>query len=123
MSSKVSGLGRSISSDDMYSNPQKLDEDVAEMRRDAGHWLKELREARGLSQRHLADKVGIEYYTFVSQLKSGRGRIPPDRYRVWAQALGVKPRDFVLKLMRFYDPVTYSILYDGRRPVSELRGP
>ena len=82
------------------------------MRRDAGHWLKELRETQGLSQRGLADKVGVQYYTFVSQLESGRGRIPPDRCRVWAEALGVGPRDFVLKLMRFYDPVTYGILFD-----------
>jgi transcriptional regulator with XRE-family HTH domain len=97
----------------MYSNPQKLSmDDSARLRRDAGHWLKELREARGLSQRQLAAEVGVEYYTFISQLESGRGRIPPDRYRVWAEALGVSPRHFVAKLMQFYDPVTYAILFD-----------
>jgi transcriptional regulator with XRE-family HTH domain len=98
---------------DMYSNPQKLlDEDVGTLRRDAGHWLKQLRESRGLSQRDLAEKVGVEYYTFISQVESGRGRIPPDRYRVWADALGVPARDFVRKLMRYYDPVTFRILFD-----------
>ena len=97
----------------MYSNPQKLSvDDVAKLRRHAGSWLKELREARGLSQRDLAAQVGVEYYTFISQLESGRGRIPPDRYLVWAKALGVRPRDFVTKLMRFYDPVTYAILFE-----------
>ena len=97
----------------MYSNPQKLtDEDVAELRRDAGHWLKQLREAKGLSQRDLAEQVGVEYYTFISQVESGRGRIPPDRYRDWASALGVPAREFVTKLMRFYDPVTYRILFE-----------
>jgi len=98
---------------DMYSNPQKLtDEDVADLRRDAGQWLKHLREAKGLSQRDLAEKVGVEYYTFISQVESGRGRIPPDRYRVWANALGVPAREFVAKLMRYYDPVTYRILFE-----------
>jgi transcriptional regulator with XRE-family HTH domain len=98
----------------MYSNPQRLlDEDVGELRRDAGAWLKRLRENRGLSQRDLAEKVGIEYYTFVSQVESGRGRIPPDRYQVWAKALDVPARDFVLHLMRYYDPVTYRILFEG----------
>jgi len=98
---------------DMYSSPQKLsDEDVSELRRDAGHWLKRLREAQELSQRDLAEKVGVEYYTFISQVESGRGRIPPDRYRAWANALGVPPRDFVIRLMRNYDPVTYRILFD-----------
>lgn len=58
-----------VSDIDMYSSPQKLsDEEVGELRRDAGQWLKRLREAQGLSQRDLAEKVGIEYYTFISKL-------------------------------------------------------
>jgi transcriptional regulator with XRE-family HTH domain len=98
---------------DVYSSPQKLsDEEVGELRREAGQWLKRLREAQGLSQRDLADAVGVEYYTFISQVESGRGRIPPDRYRVWAKALRVPAREFVIKLMRYYDPVTYRILFD-----------
>jgi ribosome-binding protein aMBF1 (putative translation factor) len=95
----------------MYSNPQKLSESGLELRRQAGRWLRELREARGLSQRGLADRVGAEYYTFISQLESGRGRIPPDRYTAWATALGVEPKIFVQTLMRYYDPVTYGIVF------------
>src|ERR1700693_3922053 len=106
----------------MYSNPQKLSvDDAAYLRRDAGRWLKELREARGLSQRQLATQVGVEYYSFVSQLETGRGRIPPDRYRIWAEALGISPRDFVVNLMQFYDPVTYAILFEDSR--SQQRTP
>jgi transcriptional regulator with XRE-family HTH domain len=98
---------------DIYSSPQKLpDEHVGESRRDAGQWLKRLRESQGLSQRDLAEKVGVEYYTFISQVESGRGRIPPDRYRAWAKALSVPTREFVIKLMRYYDPVTYRILFE-----------
>jgi transcriptional regulator with XRE-family HTH domain len=101
----------------MYSNPQKLSSrDVAQLRRQAGLWLRELREARGLSQRALADRVGAEYYTFISQLESGRGRIPPDRYLVWAEALGVQPREFVRTLLRYYDPVTHAILFGNDAP-------
>jgi transcriptional regulator with XRE-family HTH domain len=96
----------------MYTNPQKRNtSDTLELRREAGRWLKELREARGLSQRQLADLVGIEFYTFVSQLETGRGRIPPDKYRIWAHSLGMEPRDFVLALLPFYDPLTYEILF------------
>jgi ribosome-binding protein aMBF1 (putative translation factor) len=102
------------------SNPQKLStDDVAKLRRAAGHWLKKLRETRGLSQRDLAAKVGIDYFTFISQLESGRGRIPPDRYRVWAQALGVEVREFVIHLMQFYDPVTYRVLFEDNAQQSE----
>ena len=98
----------------MYSNPQKTSsEQVVKSRCEGGQWLRGLREARGLSQRQLADKVGVEYYTFISQLECGHGRIPPDRYRMWATALDIEARHFVRLLMHFYDPVTYQILFDG----------
>ena len=96
----------------MYTNPQKYNaSDTLELRREAGRWLKARREAQGLSQRQLADLLGTEYYTFVSQLETGRGRIPPDRYRIWAKSLGMDTRDFVLAVLPFYDPVTYGILF------------
>ena len=97
----------------MYSNPQRRsDSETIELRKEAGRWLKMLRENIGLSQRQLAEKVGTDYYTFISQLETGRGRIPPDRYRVWAEALGLDPKTFVKNLMRYYDPQTYEILFD-----------
>ena len=95
----------------MYSNHQKLTSDAHELRREGGRWLKELRERRGLSQRALASLVGAEYYTFISQLESGRGRIPPDRYHAWAEALGINAREMVQTLLQFYDPVTHETLF------------
>jgi transcriptional regulator with XRE-family HTH domain len=96
----------------MYANPQKRSEPEAqELRREAGRWLKQRRESCNLSQRQLADILGIEYYTFISQLETGRGRIPPERYVEWARALEMEPREFVLALMPFYDPVTFAILF------------
>lgn len=97
----------------MYGNPQRRSNDeVLEKRKEGGKWLKNLREKAGLSQRDLAQLIETEYYTFVSQLENGRGRIPPDKYISWAKAVNVDPRFFVKTLMRFYDPVTYEILYD-----------
>ena len=101
----------------MYSNQQQISSpEVVELRKEAGLWLKELREKRGLSQRQMAEKVGGNYYTFISQLESGRGRIPPGRYLVWAEVLGVEPKAFVRNLLRSYDPVTYSILFGKSKP-------
>ena len=98
----------------MYGNPQRRSaSDVQDLRRDGGRWLKDQRERVGLSQRQLAELVGAEYYTFISQLETGRGRIPPDRYLAWARALRVDARDFVREVMRFYDPITYGILFAG----------
>jgi transcriptional regulator with XRE-family HTH domain len=99
----------------MYSNPQKLSSsDVVELRREAGRWLKGLREQRGLSQRKMAERVGAEYYTFISQIEAGRGRIPPDRYHSWAEALVIEPKLFVRTLLRYYDPITYKILFQDQ---------
>jgi len=104
----------------MYTHPQRRSTKLTQkLRNQAGFWLRELREKRGLSQRDLAERVGAEYYTFISQLENGRGRIPPDRYLVWAEALGVEPRAFVRTLMSYYDPVTYNIIFgDAPQPGS-----
>ncbi|MDP3196642.1 helix-turn-helix domain-containing protein [Tabrizicola sp.] len=96
----------------MYGNPQKRSAvEVQGLRREGGRWLKELRDAAGLSQRQLAASVGADYYTFISQLETGRGRIPPDRYSDWARALGVNDKEFVREILRFYDPITHAILF------------
>ena len=87
-------------------------EETRELRTEMGLWLKSLREARGMSQRDLANALSLDYYTFISQLENGRGRIPPQRYVDWAEALGQEPRIFVKTLLSFYDPITYSILFE-----------
>ncbi len=105
----------------MYSNPQRRSDKLTQkLRTEAGLWLRELREKSGLTQREMAQRVGAEYYTFISQLENGRGRIPPDRYLVWAEALGVQPREFVRGLMSYYDPVTYQIIF-GAEPRGRSR--
>jgi transcriptional regulator with XRE-family HTH domain len=85
---------------------------VQELRREAGRWLRGQRERAGLSQRQLAAKVGAGYYTLISQLETGRGRVPPNDYLVWAGALNIPPEELARTLMRFYDPVTYYILFE-----------
>lgn len=76
-----------------------------------GAWLKSLRENQGMSQRDLANTLGLDYYTFISQLENGRGRIPPARYRDWAEALRIEPREFVKTLLSYNEPLTYEILF------------
>ncbi|WP_363351391.1 helix-turn-helix transcriptional regulator [Methylocystis echinoides] len=97
----------------MYGNPQRrTDLNTMELRREGGRWLRSLREQAGVSQRDFARLVDTEYYTFISQVKNGRGRIPPDRYFLWASALKIEPRAFVKTLMKYYDPIVYQILFD-----------
>jgi transcriptional regulator with XRE-family HTH domain len=75
--------------------------------------LKQLRTDCGLTQRDLADKVGLRYYTFISQIEAGQGRIPADQFKAWADALGMEPAAFAKTLMKYYDPVTYALLFPG----------
>lgn len=96
----------------MYTHPQQGAGNAAlDLRKQAGAWLRSLRDQAGLSQRELARRVEIDFYTFISQIEAGRGRLPPDRYEAWANALGVEVQPFVKKLMSFYDPVTYRLLF------------
>ncbi|MBB4145755.1 helix-turn-helix domain-containing protein [Rhizobium rhizoryzae] len=87
------------------------------LRREAGQWLKERRESAGLSQRDLSAKIGFEYYTFISQIEAGRGRVPAERYEAYAQALGINPREFTKTMLRYNDTVVYNLLFG---PEAEL---
>lgn len=100
----------------LAQSKQTRSDDSKEHRAALGLWLKDLREARGLSQRQLATELSLEYYTFISQLENGRGKIPASRYLDWAAALGQEPRAFVKELLRHYDPVTHNILFPGDGP-------
>ena len=96
----------------MLAEVQKATPDEAKEQRTAlGIWLKELRESQHLSQRELADRLSLDYSTFISQLENGRGRIPVHRYAEWANALGKDQRSFVRKLLSYYEPTTYKILF------------
>src|SRR5262245_27638671 len=51
-----------------------------------------------------AEAVGVEVYTVISQLEHGYGVIPPDRYAIWAEALGIEPDEFVRQLTLLPQP-------------------
>ena len=100
----------------MYAHTQDLKSAKTQnLRKEAGRWLAGLRNKAGLSQRELAEAVGSDFYTFISQIENGKGRIPPDKYRLWAKALQISPREFVQTILKFYDPVTHAILFDAGR--------
>ena len=47
---------------------------------EAGAYIKSLRLAHDpkITQRALADKLKLTYYTFVSQIETGAARVPPE---------------------------------------------
>src|SRR5215211_9561983 len=84
-------------------------------RRQAGTWLKQLRARAGLSQIQLAGKLGLKYYTFVSQVENGFGRVPSETMEAWARALGVAPAEFARRLLSYYDPELHRLLFEESR--------
>jgi DNA-binding XRE family transcriptional regulator len=86
-------------------------EDAKKMRRQAGAYIKGLRSDAELTQQELARRLGLEYYTFVSQVENGTARVPPEAYKQWAEALKVELAAFVKTLLSYYDPHTYKALF------------
>ncbi|SFJ63175.1 helix-turn-helix domain-containing protein [Aerobium aerolatum] len=80
-------------------------------RAEAGRWLRQKREAAGLTQRELAEKVGVLYYTYISQVELGQGKIIPERWPAWAEALDVHPRIFSMKMLQSYEPFAYKMIF------------
>lgn len=81
-------------------------------RKEAGSWLKELRARAGLSQVDLAEVLSLKYYTFISQVENGFGRVPTDQIEAWGRALGQEPSAFARKLLSYYEPELYRLLFE-----------
>ena len=82
-----------------------------ENRAEVGRWLKQQREAAGLTQRELAEKVGSLYFTYISQIELGQGRIIPERWELWENTLNIHPRVFAMKMLEGYEPVAYRMIF------------
>jgi len=85
------------------------------LRKRAGTWLKELRARAGLSQIELAGVLGFKYYTFISQVENGFGRVPTESLEAWARALGVEPSGFARELLSYYDPELHRLLFEVKK--------
>ncbi|MCC6776276.1 MAG: helix-turn-helix transcriptional regulator [Hyphomicrobiales bacterium] len=86
-----------------------------ELRKQAGAWLKGLRARAGLSQIQLADRLGLKYYTFISQVENGFGRVPTETMESWARALDVEPSEFARRLVSFYNPELHRLLFEVQK--------
>jgi transcriptional regulator with XRE-family HTH domain len=89
--------------------------DAKQLRKAAGRWLQERRKEAELSQIQLAEKLGLKYYTFVSQVENGFGRVPSESMEAWALALGVVPAEFARHLLSYYDPALHRLLFEEER--------
>lgn len=82
-----------------------------QLRKEAGEWLQKARKKAGLSQIDLAEKLGLKYYTFISQVENGFGRVPSESMEAWARAIGIAPGAFARHLLSYYDPDLHRLLF------------
>ena len=93
----------------------KAEPQAKKLRKKAGTWLKDLRARAGLSQIELAERLGFKYYTFISQVENGFGRVPTESLEEWVRALGVDPSSFARELLSYYDPELHRLLFEVKR--------
>ncbi|MBC9206824.1 helix-turn-helix transcriptional regulator [Roseomonas aerophila] len=82
----------------------------AEYRVELGRWLQGLRAKVGLTQRQLAELVGMDGCSGISAIETGRNSLPPDRMLAFADALEVEPRLFTAKVLQFTHPHAAALL-------------
>lgn len=85
--------------------------EARQLRKEAGDWLKQRRADAGLSQVQLAARLGLKYYTFISQVENGFSRVPTETMEAWATELGLEPAAFAKHLLLYYEPELYRLLF------------
>lgn len=93
----------------------KAEPQAKKLRKQAGAWLKQLRTRAGLSQIQLAEILGLKYYTFISQVENGFGRVPAESMEAWARAVGAEPPQFARELLSYYEPELHRVLFEVKR--------
>ena len=86
-----------------------------QLRKEAGDWLKQRRADAGLSQVALAERLGMKYYTFISQVENGFSRVPTEAMEAWAVQLGLEPDKFAKHLLLYYEPELYRLLFGSEK--------
>jgi hypothetical protein len=87
--------------------------ELKDARKKAGEWLKKLRTDAGITQLELAQACGYEYPSFMSQIEAGKGRIPPEKYEMFAKSYKVDTKWFAQNLLHFTDPYMHRMLFSA----------
>jgi transcriptional regulator with XRE-family HTH domain len=68
----------------------------ADIREDFGRYMKREREERGLTQKYVADKIGLTV-TQLSRIENGKSGTERDTVILWARVLGLEENDALRK--------------------------
>jgi len=81
--------------------------------------IKEARIAAGYTQKGLADSLGLEYYTMISQIELGYMSLPPSLWTPLADKLRMPRAAWVLNCLLEIQPEVYTALF-GIKSVAEV---
>lgn len=102
-----------------YIHPKTGTAEIAERRRrEAGQILADMRRSVDKTQKDIAKEIGIEYYTMISQIESGKVRLPPAQIIPFAQAVQTNRKKLAKMLLYYYEPEMYEALFDRDTPES-----
>lgn len=107
--------------DEMNAKKKKVD---SENRWEFGQFLKRCRNSKGYTQPQMAEAVGQNYFTVISQIENGSGKIPTTDIHLWAEALGVPTPDLAKAYVKAYDRPLFEALFTpgDRSVVSDAAG-
>jgi transcriptional regulator with XRE-family HTH domain len=97
-----------------------ISETAQTLRQRFGVWLKERREAAGVTQLELSRLLGHDYVSMVSQVERGRSLIPAPDLAAWADALKVERAEFARQYLYHCHPEAAELLTG--RSVFEAEG-
>ncbi len=84
-----------------------------------GSALKDARVEAGFTQKALADALGIEYYTMISQMELGYISIPPSLWSPIADKLKLPRAKWVLQCLREVQPEVFVAMF-GNKSMAEV---
>ena len=99
--------------------------EATEMRREAGAYVRELRELAGLTLDELADAIELRDRSLLAAVEAGTATLSFELVlRLAAILARHDPAPFVSRLVRSYNPVLWDLLEDwgiGRMPLQRVR--
>lgn len=87
-----------------------MDRDVAyEYRKRIGSYLSKLRTQAGMTQREVADHLGMTVSSY-SGLETARWSLPPEHYATICSLFGLDTTEFASYLLRYTNPQLYALM-------------
>ena len=107
--SYVHTIGRKQSVKKVTEKMKKVD---TERRRGFGQRMKRVREDLQMTQLDMANATDQTYFTFISQVESGKAKIPTRDLSKWAKALKLDTYEFAKSYLKAVDQHLFEAIFE-----------